>query len=167
MKDEGKQKAKNLEIGVNRQNSSFPFFCPACGAHTSGSAVRFCNVCGKLLSEEYQPLDNWRSSYRMQGKPFKSQTKTPDTTHLFEQNKNAAAQTAWACFVYSLVPYLGILFVPLTFSISGFGYFAAVRRPFPGGRTLSLASFYLSFVVLAIQLFLWWLLYSVPKMPVF
>lgn len=71
---------------------------------------------------------------------------------------------AWACFVYSLVPYLGILFIPFTFLVGGFGYFVSVRQPNLGGRKLALASFGLSFVVLAAQVFLWWLLYVIPEL---
>jgi hypothetical protein len=116
------------------------------------------------LREDYEPLDRLRASYNLQGKSFgfDAQEKK-EITNLFEQNKNSVAQTAWACLVYSFVPYLGILFVPFTFFISGFGFIVASRQPHLGGRNLSLVSFLLSFIVLAVQIFLWWLLYIIPE----
>lgn len=139
--------------------------CSACGTQARRSSAKFCRTCGKLLREGFQPLDTLRASYGLQGKSFQFQEREKEEiTDLFERNKNTASQTAWACFVYSMVPYLGILFVPLTFFIGGFGYAAAVRQPDLGGRRLALASFWLSFVVLAIQIFLWWLLYIIPEL---
>ena len=82
---------------------------------------------------------------------------------MFEINKNPASETAWACFVYSLVPYLGILFIPLTIAISTFGILVSLRHPASGGKKLSLASFGLSFPVLVMQIFFWWLLYIIPE----
>lgn len=137
--------------------------CSACGSEIARDSARFCNVCGKLLFEEYQPLDNLRASYNLQGKSFEFQQKLPEETLLFEQNKNQMSETAWACLVYSMVPYLGILFVPFTFLIGGFGYANAIRQPQIGGKKLAITSIYLSFAVLAIQLFLWWLLYFIPQ----
>ena len=166
--ENGKRKIDYEDKTANRRlfgfRSLFGKNCAACGAENRGETARFCNVCGKLLAEEYQPLDNLRASYGLQGKSFEFENANET---LFEQNKNAVAETAWACFVYSLVPYLGILFVPLTFGISGLGYFYAVREPRSGGKKLSLVSFYASFIVLTIQIFLWWLLYFVPKIPTF
>ncbi|MBS1795624.1 MAG: hypothetical protein JSS81_17345 [Acidobacteria bacterium] len=63
-----------------------------------------------------------------------------------------------------MVPYLGILFVPLTFLIGGCGYVAARRRPQLGGRRLALRSLSAGLLVLGVQLFLWWLLYIVPEL---
>ncbi len=161
---------ENEEMTANRRfvrfQSSFSAHCPACGSLISRDTANFCNICGKSLSEEYQPLDNLRASYNLQGKKFDFQlTEKLDDENLFAENKNAAAQTAWACFVYSLVPYLGILFIPLTFVVSVCGYRSALRQPHLGGRQMSAASFYLSFLVLSLQLFLWWLLYFIPKIP--
>ena len=139
--------------------------CPACGAEARRGDARFCLICGKLLWEDYQPLDTLRASYRLQGQSFLIEnSKREEVVNLFERSENTASQMAWACFVYSLVPYLGILFVPLTFIISSFGYFTYLRQPRLGGRKFALVSFYLSFIVLAIQLFLWWLLYIVPEL---
>lgn len=139
--------------------------CSACGANARRETANFCLVCGKLLTEDYQPLDTLRASYRLQGKTFEFKTaEIEEVKDLFEQNKNQISQTAWACLVYSMVPYLGILFIPFTFFIGGFGYAAAVRRPQLGGRRLSLFSIAISFIVLAAQLFLWWLFYIIPEL---
>ncbi len=139
--------------------------CSACGAVARRGGAKFCLVCGKLLKEDYQPLDTIRSSYHLQGQSFLIENaKGEEITDLFNQNENTVSQMAWACFVYSLVPYLGILFVPFTFVISSFGYFIYLRHPRLGGRKFALVSFYLSFIVLAIQILLWWLLYIVPEL---
>ncbi len=139
--------------------------CSACGAQARRDSARFCLVCGKTLNEDYQPLDNLRASYRLQGQSFPVEQQKPSgEINLFETNRNPVAQTAWACLVYSMVPYLGILFVPLTFVVGGFGIIAARRQPQIGGRKLAVACFLLSFVVLGIQIFLWWLLYIIPEL---
>ena len=83
---------------------------------------------------------------------------------LFELNENGVSQTAWACFVYSLVPYLGIIFVPLTITVGGFGVLKSYQNPWLGGRRLALVSLLLSFIVLAVQILLWWLLYIIPSL---
>lgn len=139
------------------------WMCSACGAEARRGNAKFCLVCGKLLREDYQPLDTLRASYRMQGKTFEFQRAEPEEVKdLFEQNKNSVSQMAWACLIYSMVPYLGILFIPLTFFIGGAGYAVAVRQPQLGGRKLALVSVAISFFVLAVQIFLWWLLYVIP-----
>lgn len=138
--------------------------CSACGAEARRETAKFCLVCGKFLCEDYEPLDNLRSSNRLQGQTFLIENAPhEEVANLFKQNENTVSQIAWACFVYSLVPYLGILFIPFTFLTSGFGYFVNLRKPHLGGRKLALISFWLSFVVLAIQVFLWWLLYIIPE----
>jgi len=53
--------------------------------------------------------------------------------------------------------------VPLAFSVGLFGVAVSFQRPNLGGRKLALVSAALSFVVLAIQIFLWWLLYFIPE----
>lgn len=138
--------------------------CSACGARAQRFGARFCLVCGKLLKEGYQPLDRIRSSYNLQGKSFGFlASRTDHKDDLFEINRNPVAETAWACFVYSLVPYLGILFIPFTLIIGSTAFTLSLARPELGGRKMSLASFSLSFVVLAVQVFLWWLLYIIPE----
>ena len=140
--------------------------CSACGAEIKRGAAKFCLICGKLLRDDYQPLDRIRSSYNLQGKTFLIENApSPPVENLFVVNKNQIAETAWACFVYSLVPYLGILFVPLTLLIGGAGFAVSFRQTNPGGRQMAAISFSLSFVVLAVQIFLWWLLYFIPTIP--
>ena len=139
--------------------------CSACGAEATRETAKFCLTCGKLLREDYEPLDTLRASYRLQGKSFGLETpRKEETINLFQLNKNSVSETAWACFVYSLVPYLGILFIPLTIVVGSFGYIVSVNQPQLGGRKLSLASVGLSFVVLVVQVFLWWLLYIIPDL---
>ncbi|HEX9962482.1 MAG TPA: hypothetical protein VGB00_16220 [Pyrinomonadaceae bacterium] len=138
--------------------------CSACGSEARRGNAKFCLTCGKLLREDYQPLDALRASYRMQGKTFSlDQPKREEVENLFERNDNSVSETAWACVVYSFVPYLGILFVPLALLIGSFGVFVSYRKPRVGGRKLSLVSVGLSFVVLIVQIFLWWLLYIIPE----
>jgi len=139
--------------------------CAACGAVPGRETAQFCPVCGKGLSEDYQPLDVIRSSHRLHGRTFLMENSARDTpADLFAVNRNSAAELAWACLVYSFVPYLGILFVPFTvmIGIAGFGVF--LRKPMLGGGRLSAASIGLSVVVFGIQVFLWWLLYIVPEL---
>ncbi|MET0752438.1 MAG: hypothetical protein ABWZ66_03655 [Pyrinomonadaceae bacterium] len=170
--ENGNRKLENEEREPKREQfSTFnsPFsdntVCSACGAEARRGNAKFCLTCGKLLEEDYQPLDTLRSSYRMQGKTFLIEnSKKEEITNLFERNENSVAHTAWACVVYSFVPYLGILFVPLAFLVGGFGYFVSYRQPNLGGRRLALACIALSFIVLAIQIFLWWLLYIIPEL---
>ena len=139
--------------------------CPACGTQPARETARYCLVCGKVLSEDYQPLDTYRSAHRLQGKSFLVENgEKEEIEDLFARSENNIAQIAWACFVYSMVPYIGILFVPFTFVIGVFGLVTYYRYPKLGGRRLVMLSMGMSFVVLAIQVFLWWLLYLIPKM---
>ncbi len=137
--------------------------CPACGAENIGGPAKFCSVCGKILAEDYQPLDTLRSSYGLQRTALTT-SETMEIRSLFgNQGENPASQMAWACFVYSLVPYLGILFVPFTIIIGGIGYFSANRHPEIGGSRISYLSLGLSLPVFCIQIFFWWLLYIIPE----
>ncbi len=152
------------KLSIYHYSSSVKKMCSACGTSATREFARFCRVCGKFLREDYEPLDRLRSSYRLQGKSFQiEKTKKEEIAHLFQKNENAASETAWACVVYSFVPYLGILFVPFAFFVGGFGVVVSYRQPNLGGRKLSLVSVALSFVVLAVQVFLWWLLYIIPE----
>ena len=141
-------------------------FCVACGTEIERRFSKYCRVCGKFLFEDYQPLDNLRASYRMQGKGivFEKNVQREEAENLFEINENGVSQTTWACFVYSLVPYIGIIFIPLTLLFGGFSLFVSVKNPALGGQKLALVSMTLSFVVLAIQILLWWLLYIIPTL---
>lgn len=157
---------KKLDFAPSpRLRISASLICSACGSEARRENAKFCLTCGKFLREGYQPLDSLRASYRLQGKGFaiEERGKREEVKNLFEENKNTVSETAWACVVYSFVPYLGILFVPLAFLVGSFGVVVSYRKPYLGGRRLSLASVALSFVVLVVQIFLWWLLYIIPE----
>ena len=139
--------------------------CPACGADPAREMANYCLVCGKTLAEEYQPLDILRSSNRMQGKAFLVENqKRTEIQDLFAVNRNSVSETAWASCVYSMVPYVGVVFIPFTLVAAFLGFGIAIRRESAGGAKLSAAAFGISFLVLAIQLFLWWLLYMIPEL---
>jgi hypothetical protein len=169
---ENERRKKENENGESTREKFSTFrsplsVCVACGAEARRGNAKFCLVCGKLLREDYQPLDRLRASYRMQGKSIEFKTtEVEPVKDLFEQNKNTMVQAAWACLVYSLVPYLGILFIPFTFFIGGVGYVTAMRRPDLGGRRLAIICIAVSFVILAAQIFLWWLLYVIPELGI-
>ena len=138
--------------------------CSACGAEARRIGAKFCPVCGKLVREGYQPLDTIRASYGLQGRHLEfEKPMLRESENLFEENKNTVSQTAWACVVYSMVPYLGILFIPFAFLVGGFGYIVSYKRPQLGGRRLAAACIGLSVLVLAVQIVLWWLLYIIPE----
>jgi hypothetical protein len=151
---------------ISNPQSAIRNQCGACGMPIERRFAKYCRICGKFLFEEYQPLDNLRASYRMQGKAivFDTGFQPEEVENLFEINENGVSQTTWACFVYSLVPYIGIIFIPLTFIFGGFSLLVSIQKPALGGRRLTLASMGLSFVVLAVQLLLWWLLYIIPTL---
>ncbi len=159
------RKPEGEELSAVRYRFSVKRVCAACGAVGRRDNAKFCLTCGKLLAEDYQPLDNLRSSYRSQGKFLSAENERgKDISNLFEQNKNSIAQTAWACLVYSFVPYLGILFVPLAFFVGSLGVVVSYNQPNLGGRKLALSSVFLSLVILVVQIFLWWLLYVIPEL---
>lgn len=140
--------------------------CSACGAESRRLSAKFCFTCGKLLNEGYQPLDTLRASYRMQGKSFlrENSVSVNDSADIFQREQNDMAQSAWACCVYSMVPYLGILFIPITLILGALGIAAAVRHPRLGGRQIAMVSVGLSFLILFLQVFLWALLYIIPEL---
>ena len=75
------------------------------------------------------------------------------------------AATARAFATYSLVPYLGILFCPGAVLIGTLGVVKSYRSQqttSESGRFVCYMSTIVGLVVLAVQLFLWWILYQVP-----
>jgi hypothetical protein len=162
--DNEKRGSQRETLSIDRYPLSMETVCSACGTEANRQNAKFCPVCGKLLREDYQPLDNLRASYRLQGKFFLLENaEREEITNLFPKNENSISETAWACLVYSFVPYLGILFVPLAFSVGLVGAAISFQRPNAGGRKLALVTVALSFVILVIQIFLWWLLYFIPE----
>ena len=159
MKSNGERQFRNSQSAIRNQ------ICSACGTEIEREFSKFCRVCGKLLLEEYQPLDSLRASYRLQGKSFQfEKSDKQKAENLFEENKNSASATASAFVVYSLVPYLGILFCPGAFVMGGIGALVARRKPYLGGGRTSLYSIILSIIIFAIQILLWWLLYLIPEL---
>lgn len=147
-------------------SSTGEIICSACGSIAVRETANYCLVCGKILSEDYQPLDTIRSAHHLQGKSFLVEnTESPEVEDLFERNENGVSQTAWASFVYSMVPYVGIIFIPFTLVVGGAGIAHSYKYPKAGGRKLALVSIGLSFLVLLLQIFLWWLLYIIPDLP--
>ncbi len=139
--------------------------CVACGTQAERDSAKYCLVCGKILTEDYQPLDALRASYHQQGKSFLVENaEAEEITDLFEVNKNSVSEMAWASFVYSMVPFLGVLFIPVTFVIGIYAYGVSLRHPKSGGGRLSLISMGLSFPVLGVQIFFWYLLYLIPEL---
>lgn len=78
-----------------------------------------------------------------------------DDPSLFFEKKPFASSAVWACAVYSLVPFLGIVFVPFIYI---FGAVAFLR-----GHPVDRRAIIAGIVILATQLVLWWLMYVVPK----
>ena len=73
--------------------------------------------------------------------------------------------TARAFATYSLVPYLGIVFCPGAVVFGAIGVVRSYRSPGVRGdsaRGICYASTIVGFVVLAVQLLLWWILYQAP-----
>jgi amino acid permease len=82
---------------------------------------------------------------------------------LFEENKNTLSEIAWAFTVYSVVPYVGILFIPFAIVCGFFAIFLSSKNPQLGGLKLSTNSLIASFIVLFVQILLWYLLYIIPQ----
>lgn len=141
--------------------------CSACGSDANRGDAKYCLVCGKLMSEGYEPLDLIRSSHGMQRKTLNmSGAELSVSEPLFKENKNSVSEIAWACVVYAMVPYLGILFVPFGFFVGVYGYYVSFRKPDLGGRSLAVTCVGLSLFILAVQIFLWWLLYLIPELGI-
>ncbi len=70
--ENGKRKTENAERDFGRGQFSLTAAknCSACGAEARRGDAQFCLICGKLLREDYQPLDSLRASYRLQGQSF-------------------------------------------------------------------------------------------------
>lgn len=71
------------------------------------------------------------------------------------EDENLSSRFAWAFLVFSMMPYLGILFSIPAIVIS----LATLSR---SRRALWFVS--AAFIILAIQIILWWLLYIIPTL---
>lgn len=76
---------------------------------------------------------------------------------------NSLAGTAKAFATYSLVPYLGILFCPGAVLCGTVGVVRSYRSHDASVRNVCFLSTVVGFVVLAVQLLLWWILYQAPR----
>jgi hypothetical protein len=146
-----------------KQEAATKNICAACGT-ISVDAGESCKICGKLLKEGYFPLDNLRASYKKQPWQLPQNEEQKEMKNLFEENKNTASETARAFAIYSTVPYLGILFCPGAVVMGGIGILVSRRKPALGGARTSAWSIAGGFLVLAFQIFLWWLLYYIPTL---
>ncbi|MEP6923620.1 MAG: hypothetical protein ABI954_04070 [Pyrinomonadaceae bacterium] len=154
-------------IVMPRYRSVKLLICAICGAEAIRAQAKFCAVCGHNLREDYAPLDALRASYNLRKQTTKrsvSQPKPNKVQKLFAEDHNSAASTAMAFVVYSLVPYLGILFCPGALILGGIGLAVSVRKPHLGGRQTATYSLLLGSIILTIQVLLWWLLYIIPEL---
>jgi hypothetical protein len=86
--------------------------------------------------------------------------------NLFQTEKPLPYRLTWACNVYSMVPYLGILFIPFALALGGFDYVSSRRKQQGSESRLAITSLVLSFFLLVAQLFLWSLLYIIPQLRI-
>lgn len=88
--------------------------------------------------------------------------KRPDETEkansIFGRKQAFAESAAWASVVYSLVPLVGIVFVPVSI------IFAVVSLIRGNKIKTTLKLFSATLVILGAQLGLWWLLYLIPTL---
>jgi len=89
-----------------------------------------------------------------------------DTITLFEEPDTLMSNTPWACTVYSMVPYLGILFVPLALVTGSYSYLRSQRDEHGKEKSRALIAMGVSIIVLVVQLLLWWLLYLIPEIGI-
>jgi hypothetical protein len=149
-----------------RHNPRGPLNCAVCSERARRLSAKFCAVCGHDLRQDYAPLDVLRASYNLRKQSVKRDISPPRSStkeELFLENHNSAASTAMAFMIYSLVPYLGILFCPGALVFGGIGLAVSFQKPQLGGRQSSAYSLLLGSIILAVQILLWWLLYIVPE----
>jgi hypothetical protein len=80
-----------------------------------------------------------------------------------DDKDNEASATARAFVIYSLVPYLGILFCPGAVLMSGVGLVKSFRNQQHVARSGACITLLLGTLILIGQLLLWWILYKVPE----
>jgi hypothetical protein len=83
---------------------------------------------------------------------------------LFEENNNSMSEIAWAFTVYSIVPYIGILFVPFAVIVGIIAVYFSNKTPQIGGKKLAVNSLLSSFFIFFGQILLWYLLYLIPEL---
>lgn len=155
--------------------------CPACGASVRRRAARYCNTCGRsfAIDDDYAPVDLLRASYHAQhsspasrvvhrrraaDRSARPQPASRRAASSFIPRQNRAAAFALASIVYAMIPLLGIIFCFPAIAFGGWGALAAGRRasllinPERDGRRAARFSFFAGWLLLCLQLFLWWML---------
>ncbi len=151
-----------------------PRICPACGTATRRDSARFCATCGRGLEHtSYAPADAVRASYHHHQPTTSKGTTTSDrpdaqrtnTPRLYAARQDDITATAFAFVAYALVPYLGIIFCPGAIICGGIGLLRARREDAHAGDDARRAAYVVAcgFLVLGVQIFLWWILYKVPQ----
>ena len=80
-----------------------------------------------------------------------------------DNKDNDPSATARAFVIYSLVPYLGILFCPGALMMSSVGLVKSYRDRQYVARSAAYVTLILGTLILIGQLLLWWVLYKVPE----
>ncbi len=154
---------KGFERSVRGRRGPVGSICAACGAIAIRTPAKYCSVCGKRSNEDYMPLDSLRASNRLAA-PNGTIAVGSESEKLFPAEENSSANIAWAFVVYSMVPYLGILFSPGALIMCGYGIFVEYGGADSDNRRMALAGSVISVAILAAQIVLWWLLYAVPEL---
>jgi hypothetical protein len=148
--------------------------CGSCASTARRESARYCATCGAFLGGGYYPSDFLRASYHPGRKSDRHDHLKPSkrldqvvpkgsSPLMPEQNLNNASLTALAFVTYAMVPYLGILFCPGAVVMGSIGLVGYRRAPKRGGRRASCMSIAFGLMILAVQVFLWWILYKVPQ----
>lgn len=155
--------------------------CPACGTLARRRAARFCHTCGRGFATDdgYAPADSLRASYhaqhsspasrvvhrrRVADRAPRARFASPRLVSVFIPQQNRFAAFALASVVYALIPLLGIIFCLPAIAFGGWGALAANRRPATlhnpqtDGRRAARFSFFAGWLLLCLQLLLWWML---------
>lgn len=86
-----------------------------------------------------------------------------------QRGRNGALASAWACVVYSLVPYLGILFIPVGVVFAIYGIYTERNKQGVNNLKRLAVTGVITLAITFIQLFFWWALFIIPtlglKMP--
>ncbi len=83
---------------------------------------------------------------------------------LYAAKQDDITTTAFAFVAYALVPYLGIVFCPGAIICGGIGFLRARCDDRHAGHARRAAYVVAcGFLVLGVQIFLWWILYKVPQ----
>jgi hypothetical protein len=82
------------------------------------------------------------------------------------QDKPLSSRSAFACNIYSMVPFIGVVFLPIALVFGSVGYIRARRAGNKSDLRFGVGSLVLTLAVAGVQVFLWWLLYIVPRWAV-